>query len=65
MRNGSLTVNDFHLYDENSSSKGRSQASQLSSSLPKQMIALLADEFIASWLIVLRTLHNKTTGEYA
>ena len=48
MRNGSFTVTDFRLYDETSSSKGRSpaahiaqtsRASQLSSSLPKQMIA--------------------------
>ena len=45
VRNGSFTVKDFRLYDENSSSKGRSpaahiaQTSQLPSSLPKQIIA--------------------------
>ena len=45
MRNGSFTVKDFCLYDETSSSKGRSpaahiaQTSQLPSSLPKQIIA--------------------------
>ena len=42
VRNGSFTVKDFRLYDETSSSKGRSpaahiaQTSQLPSSLPKQ-----------------------------
>ena len=48
VRNGSFTVTDCRLYDETSSSKGRSpaahiaqtsRASQLPSSLPKQMIA--------------------------
>ena len=48
MRNGSFTVTDFRLFDETSSSKGHSpadhiaktsRASQLPSSLPKQMIA--------------------------
>ena len=29
MRNGRSTVNDFHLYDENSSSKGRSPAAHI------------------------------------
>ena len=58
VRDGSFTVKDYRLYDTNSSSKGRSPAAhiaktsrayQLPSSLPKQMIARLADEFIASW----------------
>ena len=46
VRNGSFTVKDFRLYDETSSSKGRSPAVHIAQtsrsslrSLPKQMMA--------------------------
>ena len=59
MRNGSFTVKDFRLYDETSSSKGRSPGDHIAKTsyrsylhLCRNKIARLADEFIAFWLLL-------------